>query len=300
MNPTKLYLKMANRKNSSILSNWIFRYIRLVFSLTNNLFRNPKVFLPRKTTEKLNLIQPQPLVSIVVPTFNQEEYLNECLDSLINQTYENFELVIVDDGSTDQTKKILSNYIKRENVRIITNEQNEGLPFTLNRGFDHCSGQVLTWVSSDNFVSSTFLEDMVRILILKNRYGVIYSDFEIVDSKSKKIGRDFGWRNYDRISLNASTLVMHSFKDVRKVAPINVVGASFLMRSEVFNSVGKYTEPQGNEDQNFWLKASEKFQFYKAKNLSNLYFYRVHKDSLSSKNRGKTYSQLLRTKSCQS
>lgn len=92
------------------------------------------------------------LISIVLPIYNGEKYMKQSIDSVINQTYANWELLIVDDGSTDNTAAIAREYAEKDNrIKYYKNPQNMRLPKTLNRGFSLATGDYLTWTSDDNY-----------------------------------------------------------------------------------------------------------------------------------------------------
>ncbi len=99
-----------------------------------------------------------PKVSVIVPVYNVEDYLNECIDSLINQTLKDIEIICVDDGSTDSSSKILSSY-EDERIKIITQE-NQGLSSARNTGLEHVSGDYIYFIDSDDILCENALELM--------------------------------------------------------------------------------------------------------------------------------------------
>lgn len=98
--------------------------------------------------------------SFIVPVYNTEKYLKKCLDSLVNQTYKDFEIIVVNDGSTDESYKIISRYKnKYKNISVI-NQENEGLSMARNRGVQKSSGKYIIFVDSDDYVSDKLLENI--------------------------------------------------------------------------------------------------------------------------------------------
>lgn len=98
--------------------------------------------------------------SFIVPVYNTEKYLKKCLDSLVNQTYKDFEIIVVNDGSTDESYKIISRYKnKYKNISVI-NQENEGLSMARNRGVQKSSGKYIIFVDSDDYVSNKLLEEV--------------------------------------------------------------------------------------------------------------------------------------------
>ena len=98
--------------------------------------------------------------SFIVPVYNTEKYLKKCLDSLVNQTYKDFEIIVVNDGSTDKSSSIISKYQKKYKNIIVINKENEGLSMARNRGVQKSSGKYIIFVDSDDYVSNKLLEEV--------------------------------------------------------------------------------------------------------------------------------------------
>lgn len=102
------------------------------------------------------------LVTLIVPVFNTEKYIERCITSLRRQTYQNIEILIIDDYSTDGSAKIIENYIfEDKRIRLIHNEKNMGLSFSRNIGIDKASGDYIMFVDSDDFLELYAVEDLV-------------------------------------------------------------------------------------------------------------------------------------------
>ena len=102
-----------------------------------------------------------PLISIIIPAYNIEDYIGTCLDSLLKQTYKNLEIIVVDDGSSDNTGKIVDEYtIKYKNIKVI-HKKNAGVSAARNSGLDLASGDYIGFVDGDDTVD----EEMFEILI---------------------------------------------------------------------------------------------------------------------------------------
>lgn len=98
--------------------------------------------------------------SFIVPVYNTEKYLKKCLDSLVNQTYKDFEIIVVNDGSTDKSSNIISKYQKKYKNIIVIDKENEGLSMARNRGVQKSSGKYIIFVDSDDYVSNKLLEEI--------------------------------------------------------------------------------------------------------------------------------------------
>ena len=104
------------------------------------------------------------LVSIIVPMYNAEKYMSECLDSLINQDYENLEIVLVDDGSTDKTLKICNEYAKKDKRVKVIHQKNSGVSEARNNGINKSTGEYITFVDSDDFIAKDFISYYVELI----------------------------------------------------------------------------------------------------------------------------------------
>lgn len=101
-------------------------------------------------------------ISIIVPIFNVEKYIHTCLESLINQTYKDFEIILIDDGSFDDCPAICDNYAKRNNNIKVIHQQNAGVSSARNRGIDIASGDYVMFVDSDDYVFPTLCENLIK------------------------------------------------------------------------------------------------------------------------------------------
>ena len=125
----------------------------------------------------------KPLVSVIVPIYNAKDSLCQCIDSILSQSFTNFELILIDDGSTDESKDICDNYAIRD-TRIITfHKLNGGVSSARNKGLDLAQGEFITFIDSDDYVCTSFLESLLvgekadlvigSILVLKGK-ALIY------------------------------------------------------------------------------------------------------------------------------
>ncbi len=103
-----------------------------------------------------------PLVSIIVPIYNVEKYIKQCLDSLTNQTYKNLEIILVDDGSKDDSGNICDEYASQDKRIKVIHKQNGGVSSARNLGIDNANGKWITFVDGDDFIDVTMVEKMVE------------------------------------------------------------------------------------------------------------------------------------------
>lgn len=107
-------------------------------------------------------------VSIIVPIYNSEKFLKKCLDSLINQTYKNIEIVCVNDGSKDNSLEILKDYKSKDNRVVVIDKENEGVSIARNTGIQKATGEYITFVDSDDWVDEDFIEKLYTALKEQN------------------------------------------------------------------------------------------------------------------------------------
>ena len=131
----------------------------------------------------------KPKISVIVPVYNVENYVSKCLDSLFKQTYENLEIIIVDDCSTDKSKQVVSKLIEgKDNVKFLTNKKNSGLSFTRNRALEVASGDYIGYIDSDDYVPYDYYEQLVTTALEKEA-SVVVCDIKSVFTSSGQVLR---------------------------------------------------------------------------------------------------------------
>ena len=134
----------------------------------------------------------QPLVSVVMPVYNGERFLKDAIESILNQTYKNFEFIIVDDGSTDDSLKIIKEYQKKDKrIRLIENKKNLGQAKSLNKGLSLAKGKYYAKMDSDDIACKKRIEKEVDFLERNNDYVIVGSNLEIIDENNNTIGYRF-------------------------------------------------------------------------------------------------------------
>jgi len=167
-------------------------------------------------------------ISIIMPTYNQDKFIEESINSILNQTFKNWELIIIDDGSTDDTKNILA---KQNDPRIqIIHKENEGTGSALNMGFEIATGEYETWLASDNKYYPNALQDMFDILESKKDIDFVYCNCEIGVMDSTGLG-EVTRKNYN------SEVPMEW--DAHKFYDHYNIGVVWLWRKELRISAGK-------------------------------------------------------------
>ena len=104
-------------------------------------------------------------ITVIVPVYNVEHYLEKCLDSLINQTYKNLEIIVINDGSTDNSGEICQEYAQKDNRIVYIEKENGGLSDARNVGLDKMTGSYVTFIDSDDWVELDYVEILYKKII---------------------------------------------------------------------------------------------------------------------------------------
>lgn len=126
-----------------------------------------------------------PKVSIIVPVYNVEPYLRKCLDSIMGQTFTDFEAVLVDDGSTDNSGRICDEYAKQDPRFVVVHKQNEGVAKARITAFEHSRGELITFIDADDYVAPEYLEKLSRP-IYEDGADMVSCDYYVVENQVVK------------------------------------------------------------------------------------------------------------------
>ena len=189
-----------------------------------------------------------PRVSVIMGVYNGERFLCEALDSILNQTFENFEFLICNDCSTDGSAAILSEYEKKDGrIRLLYNEKNSGLAASLNRCIEIAKGEYLARMDCDDRALCNRFEEQIKWLDTHKEVDVVGTLVEYINDAGAVIGRPSVWQA--KIS---------SMTEVVRGCP--VVHPSVMMRTEVIRNVGGYTSNSLTtraEDYDLWCRVCE-------------------------------------------
>ena len=144
-------------------------------------------------------------ISVIVPVYNVEKYLDKCLESLLNQHYSDMEIVVVDDKSTDGSLNIAKKYEKHTNVKVVAKEKNSGLSDTRNVGIKESCGQYIMFLDSDDYVENGCIAKIQGIIEKENAPDIIYfgyyEEYESTDKQLIKFDDAKFAYTYQNISL---------------------------------------------------------------------------------------------------
>ena len=154
-------------------------------------------------------------VDIIVPVYNSQKYISKTINSVFRQTYKNWKLIIIDDASTDDTKKILETIFKKKKVRkkitILKNNINMGQAFSRNRGLKYSKSKFVTFLDSDDFWQKNKLKKQIKFM-LKYNYDFTYSDYKSIKNnkiKTIKTPNFFNYKNFTKnTSIATSTMII--------------------------------------------------------------------------------------------
>lgn len=208
------------------------------------------------------------LVSVIMPVYNGEEYLESAIDSILNQSYSNFEFIIVNDGSTDKTKSIIESY-NDDRISLFTIE-NGGLVNALNFGISKANGNYIARMDADDISFTNRFEHQVKVLEKNENVGVVCTNAIVIDNRDQKIGEE----KYE--------IKSHSeFRDgLRYITPSKpIIHPSVMIRKEILNGVGGYRDFTCAEDLDLWLQLSRITKFFRIQ--EPLLYYRHNEKGVS-------------------
>lgn len=219
-------------------------------------------------------------ISVIVPVYNVEKYLKQCLDSIVNQTYKNLEIIIVNDGTKDNSMKIVEEYLQDKRIKVI-NKENGGLSSARNIGIKEATGDYISFIDSDDYISLNMYEDLVKNI---NGEDIIIFNYSRLDDKTKKIVKNKYIKNNKMIILDKKLNYLYS--RIELVCWNKIYKATFIKEKKI-----NFLEIV-NEDV-FWNIEV----FYSAESVKILnqdYYYRINRsDSITAKGKIKNSKDFL-------
>ena len=242
-------------------------------------------------------------VSVIIPAYNHEKYIQDTIKSIFNQTYKNIELIIIDDGSKDTTfskiKEMEAECQKRFSRFVVETQPNQGTTITLNRLYSIAKGEYVYGIASDDVAAPNAIERLMKETQTGD-YVLIACDNKIIDENSEPIGWDKK-RNAVKLSDGYKTFweflskknerlanIGESFGSYESLLHANYIPNGFLMKKSAFDKVGGYTKEAPLEDwyMNLQLAKMGKFKFVN----EILFSYRWHsQNSITASDKMKNY-----------
>lgn len=209
------------------------------------------------------------MVSIIIPVYNAQSYIKETVDSVLKQTYFNFELVLVNDGSTDSTTEIIDEFAKRDKRIIVIHKKNSGVSSTRNEGISVAKGSTIFFLDADDIWNPNNVEHKVNYLNTK-KTDAVFSACEMIDEKSVSFTTYLGG------SENLTLKDMLSSKGNYTTAPSGIA-----IKKVVLDKIGGFDiNLSNNADQDFFIRILA--AGYKIGYIPDaLWKYRIHSESMS-------------------
>ena len=209
-----------------------------------------------------------PKISVIISNYNSEKFISQTIKCLLNQTFQDFEIIVVDDESSDSSIEIIKSFAEKDHrIKIIEQEHTGSLAGALNTGYKEARGEYFCQVDADDIIRQDCLEKSYKFINKNNPDGMIYTDHTIINKDGKHLGAGNRCRlpySKDEILLNFMTFHFR------------------LFHRGVFEKVGGYDELfKRVEDYDFCLKVSENFEIQKLDEV--LYYYRLHGGQITQK-----------------
>lgn len=125
------------------------------------------------------------LVTIIIPAYNAESFIDRCMESVINQTYKDLQIIVINDGSTDNTLSVLKEYEKQDNRILVVDQENIGVADTRNHGLDVATGDYVLYVDSDDWIEQNMVETMVKALNEKEQVDIVVCGSDHAETKEE-------------------------------------------------------------------------------------------------------------------
>lgn len=221
-------------------------------------------------------------VSVVIPVYNSEKFLVESIESVLNQTYKNIEILTVDDGSTDNSSKILHRY---DNKITTLSQKNQGLAATVNNAIEKVNGRWFKWLSPDDVLYPEAIKILVNEAKKLQDNTIVYSNWDLVDENGQKL-RSFFESNYNDLDVFEFNVRLLDGQQIN----VNTTLIPTLLFSK--GCVMRQLDDPVAIDYDFFLRAGILYGAHFQLVPKSLLKYRIHGKQLSHKNISKTLSYL--------
>lgn len=199
-----------------------------------------------------------PLVSIIIPVYNHATYIEQTLDSIVNDTYPNKEILIINDGSTDNSHEVIENWVVQNSHTIHThyiNRENKGVSYTINELFDCSSGQYILGLGSDDYLINNTISKRVNLLKNNPQKLMVIGDAIVVNAEGKITHESGNFEFHHGKKKNYFTDWGLKYEIIRNWS---VVGPVIMFDRKIFDIIGRYDNSLIVEDWDFYLRAVSK------------------------------------------
>lgn len=195
-------------------------------------------------------MEKNPLVSVIMPVYNAEKFLEEAIESILKQTYEKFEFIIVNDGSTDKSIEIIKNYKMQDQRIVLIDRENKGLVYSLNEAISKANGKYIARMDSDDICLENRFEEQIKVLEENSFIDIVGCHYQLIDEESKIK------KNIVAVPIKKDEILMTLCYSVPFAHP------SVMIRKAIFKSYSYEENP--TEDYLLWTK------IYNGKNFRNI------------------------------
>lgn len=187
------------------------------------------------------------MVSIIVPTYNYEKYICDAVDSILNQTFKDFEIIVVDDGSTDDTYKVLEKYDDRI---VYLYQENSGPASARNLGIKKSKGKYICFLDADDMFLPNKLEKQVALMEKERKIGLIYSNYLCIDERNSRILKHYRCKKFSDHRVAFNNLLTYNYINTSTV----------MIRKACIGKVGLFNEKYSYlEDYDLWVRIGKDY-----------------------------------------
>ncbi|MEM3041641.1 MAG: glycosyltransferase, partial [Nitrososphaerota archaeon] len=192
-------------------------------------------------------------VSVIIPTYNYQEYISQSIESVLKQTVQDFEIIVVDDGSTDNTRSVVQVYVDKypQKVRYIYKE-NGGVASALNVGIQMAQGKYIAWLSADDIFFPTKLEKQLQVFEMYPEVGLCYTDLLVIDGSGRLL-KEQRSSYYPNRETRIRELLFKPY----------INGSTAMFRRECVEKLGGFDEELNyTADLEFWYRILSHYEVY--------------------------------------
>ncbi len=228
-------------------------------------------------------VEPAPLVSIVVASYNHSRFLDERIQSLLAQTYKNFEIIVIDDNSTDDSSLIISKFLGDSRIRLVQNRENVGWINVSNQGFKESKGEFLLFANCDDSCSATLVTELVNCFQNNNEIGLAFSRSWLIDENGVKLSDDYAGREAKfQKTCNRSLVINQKLmkRFLMRSCVIPNLSAALISKEAFARSDGFLSDYKVCADWDFYFRLIENYPVgYISQPLNN---FRQHRNTIRS------------------
>jgi teichuronic acid biosynthesis glycosyltransferase TuaG len=228
-------------------------------------------------------------ISIVIPVYNTEKYIEKCIESALNQSYPDIEILVINDGSTDSTELLLKKF---ENKIKIINKKNGGTASALNMGIKNMTGDWFKWLSADDILKIDAIEKLVFEIQKLGKDAencIFYSNYDIIDKDGNVIDTFEEPNNHSLDTFQRNIILLDHYYGN---------GTTSIMHKSIFDKCGIFDETLGyKDDYEFWLRCCLLYGYDLYLVNENLAQYRIHESQLTKKRYDYALEQIEHIKS---